>query len=107
MIHGLDSAMSENGLRLLYAGLGFAGLREALPDPALKALRSWLDSWSGGGRVAMAMARQGYDLQPTRCDAKGWRATFDTTGMERSVTSATASAWRACTCGTRIVRDAG
>jgi hypothetical protein len=34
------------------------------------------------------MARQGYDLQLTRYDDKGWRATFCTTGMEHSPTSA-------------------
>jgi hypothetical protein len=28
------------------------------------------------------MHRQGYDLQLTRYDEKGWRATFYTTGME-------------------------
>src|SRR5438094_3796225 len=32
-------------------------------------------------------ARQGYDLQLTRYDEKGWRATFYTTGMEHSPTS--------------------
>ncbi len=42
---------------------------------------------------AVGMARQGYDLQLTRYDEKGWRATFYTTGMEHSITSATASAW--------------
>jgi hypothetical protein len=35
------------------------------------------------------MARQGYDLQLTRYDERGWRATFYTTGMEHSPTSAT------------------
>jgi len=35
------------------------------------------------------MARQGYDLQLTRYDERGWHATFDTTGMEHSPTSAT------------------
>jgi hypothetical protein len=35
------------------------------------------------------MARQGYDLQLTRYDEKGWRATFYATGMEHSPTSAT------------------
>jgi len=40
------------------------------------------------------MARQGYDLQFTRYDEKGWRATFYTSGMEHSITSATASAWK-------------
>jgi hypothetical protein len=34
------------------------------------------------------MARQGYDLQLTQYDEKGWQATFYTTGMEHSATSA-------------------
>src|SRR3989442_10762898 len=38
------------------------------------------------------MAQQGYDLQVTRYDERGWRATFHTTGMEHSPTSATGSA---------------
>jgi len=61
--------------------------------PVLGALRSWLDSWRGIGDVERGMARQGYDLQFTRYDEKGWRATFYTSGMEHSITSATASAW--------------
>src|SRR5215510_1151678 len=32
-------------------------------DPAL---RTWLDSWAGIGRIAVGMHRQGYDLQLTR-----------------------------------------
>ena len=39
------------------------------------------------------MARQGYDLQLTRYDERGWRATFYATSMEHSPTSATASAF--------------
>jgi hypothetical protein len=39
------------------------------------------------------MAYQSYDLQLTRYDERGWRATFYTTGMEHSPTSATRSAW--------------
>ena len=39
------------------------------------------------------MARQGFDLQLTRYDERGWRATFYTTGMEHSPTSATGT-WR-------------
>jgi hypothetical protein len=39
------------------------------------------------------MARQGYDLQLTRYDEKGWRATFYTTGMAHSPTSATGTSW--------------
>jgi hypothetical protein len=62
--------------------------------PVLGALRSWLNSWRGIGDVERGMARQGYDLQLTRYDEKGWRATFYTTGMEHSITSATASAWQ-------------
>jgi len=58
-------------------------------DRALHALRTWLDSWSGIGRIAVGMARQSYDLQLTRYDERGWRATFYTTGMEHSPTSAT------------------
>ena len=56
-------------------------------------LRTGLDSWSGIGHVAVGMARQGYDLQLTRYDEEGWRATFYTTGMEHSPTSATGTAW--------------
>src|SRR4030095_5105624 len=36
-----------------------------------------------------AWRRQGYDLQLTCYDEKGWRATFYTTGLEHSPTSAT------------------
>ena len=79
--------------RLLVAALGFTGCSLPSYDRAFHALRSWLDSWAGIGRVAVGMARQGYDLQLTRYDEKGWRATFYTTGMEHSMTSATASAW--------------
>jgi len=60
---------------------------------SLWALRTWLDSWSGIGHVAVGMARQGYDLQLMRYDEKGWRATFYTTGMEHSPTSATGTGW--------------
>jgi len=79
--------------RLLRATLGFAGLPRPSYDRALWALRSWLDSWSGIGAVVVGMARQGYDLQLTRYDEKGSRATFYTSGMEHSITSETASAW--------------
>jgi hypothetical protein len=61
--------------------------------PVLVALRSWLNSWRGIGDVERGMARQGYDLQLTRYDERGWRATFYTSGVEHSPTSATASAW--------------
>jgi len=62
-------------------------------DRALHALRTGLDSWAGIGRVAVRMHRQGYDLQLTQYDEKGWRATFYTTGMEHSPTSAIGTGW--------------
>jgi hypothetical protein len=58
-------------------------------DRALHGLRSWLDSWAGIGHIAVGMHRQGYDLQLTQYDDRGWRATFYTTGMEHSPMSAT------------------
>jgi len=56
-------------------------------------LRTWLDSWTGIGHVAVGMHRQGYDLQLTQYDDRGWRATFYTTGMEHSPTSAPGTGW--------------
>jgi hypothetical protein len=44
------------------------------------------------------MARQGYDLQLTRYDDKGWRATLYTSGMEHSPTSATGTGWERTPC---------
>jgi hypothetical protein len=50
--------------QLLVAALGFDGC--SLPsERALGALRTWLDSWSGIGHVAVGMYRQGYDLHLT------------------------------------------
>ena len=43
--------------------------------------------------VERGMTRQGYDLQLTRYDERGWRATFYTTGMEHSPTSASGTSW--------------
>ena len=79
--------------QLLRAALGFAGLPRPSSDRALWALRTWLDSWSGIGRIALGMHRQGFDLQLTQYDERGWRATFYTTGMEHSPTSATGTGW--------------
>ena len=86
--------------QLLRAALGFAGYSMPSYDRALWALRVWLDSWAGIGHVAVGMHRQGFDLQLTQYDERGWRATFYTTGMEHSLTSATDTAfermpWRA------------
>ena len=78
---------------LLMAALGFVGCSMPSYDRALHALRTWLDSWSGIGHVAVGMHRQSYDLQLTQYDERGWRATFYTTGMEHSPTSATGTGW--------------
>jgi len=43
---------------------------------------------AGIGHVAVGMHRQGFDLQLTRYDEKGWRAILYTTGMEHSHNSA-------------------
>jgi hypothetical protein len=51
--------------QLLRAALGFASCSTPSYDRALHALRSWLNSWSGIGHVAVGMARQGYD--PSDC----------------------------------------
>jgi hypothetical protein len=79
--------------KLLRAALGFAGCSMLFYDPALWTLRTWRDSWSGIGHVAVGMHHQGYDLQLTEHDERGWRATFYTSGMEHSPTSATGTAW--------------
>jgi hypothetical protein len=75
------------------AALGFAGCSMPSYDRTLHELRACLDSWYGIGRVAVGMARQGHDLQLTRHADRGWRATFYTTGMEHSPTSAPGTAW--------------
>jgi hypothetical protein len=53
-----------------------------------------LDSWRDLGDIERGMAQQGYELQLTRYDNRGWRATFYTTDMEHSPTSATGSTWK-------------
>ena len=71
--------------------LGFARLEPRVPE--LHALHRWLDTWRGIGDVAAGMHRQGFDLQLTEYDERGWRATFYLSGMEHSPTSATGTAW--------------
>ncbi len=39
------------------------------------------------------MAHQGFDLELTRYDERGWRATSYTTGMEHSPYDAIGTAW--------------
>jgi hypothetical protein len=93
--------------QLLHAAVAFAGCSMPSYDRALWALRTWLDSWSGIGHVAVGMHRQGYDLQLTQYDDRGWRATFYTTGMEHSPTSATGTGWKAHAVARNAARGVG
>ena len=68
--------MPDQRGRLLVAALGFVVLPQASYDRPLWVLRTGLDSWSGIGHVAVGMHRQGFDLQLTQYDERGWRATF-------------------------------
>ena len=83
--------MTDRLGRLLLVTLEAACLRADVHP--LPAVRSRLDSWRGIGAVSGGMHRQGYDLQLTQYDDRGWRASFYTTGMEHSPTRATGSAW--------------
>ena len=62
-------------------------------EPELQLFHRCLDNWRGIGQIVAGMARQGFDLQLTLYDERGWRATFYTTGMEHSATSATGTGW--------------
>jgi hypothetical protein len=79
--------------RLLFAALGFVGLRAHPTDAVIDRLHRWLDSWSGIGYVVAGMARQGYDVELRRYDGQGWRATFYAEGFEHSRTAYSGSAW--------------
>src|SRR5262249_16047827 len=93
--------------RLLRAAVGFAGCSMPSYDRALWALRTWLDSWPGIGHVAAGMHRQGFDLQLTQYDERGWRATFYTTGMGHSPTSAKGTGWGSARRGMRCSGQRG
>src|SRR5438552_19205601 len=54
--------MLDHRGQLLRAAVGFAGCSTPSYDHALWALRTWLDSWTGIGHVAVGMHRQGFDL---------------------------------------------
>ena len=89
---GPETTVTDGRPRLMLGALGFLRLEGQRP-PVLDELHHWLDCWRGIGVVAVGMARQGFDLQLTRYDERGWRATFYTSGMEHSPTSATGTAW--------------
>ena len=78
--------MTDRRARLMLTTLGFLHLDSQL-SPVLHALHRWLDSWRGIGDITVGMAHQGYGLQLTRYDERGWVATFYMSGMEHSPTS--------------------
>src|SRR2546425_6384589 len=60
--------------QVLRAALGFAGLLRPSYDRSLWALRTWLDSWSGIGHVAVGMAaRAMISSSPATTSAAGGR----------------------------------
>ena len=65
----------DSRVRLMLVTLGFLRLEGELP-PVLLWLHRWLDTWRGIGHLAVGMARQDFDLQLTRYDEQGRRATF-------------------------------
>jgi len=83
--------MLDSRARLLRAALGFASLNS--PEPEMRLLHCWLDSWSGIGYVVAGMARQEYDLELRRYNGRGWRAMFFPSGFEHSFTSHAGSGW--------------
>src|SRR5262249_36868958 len=91
----------DEGEWLLRTAGECATLSTPSADRALWAVRTWVDSWTGIGHVAVGMHRQGFDLQLTQYDERGWRATFYTTGMEHSPTRRPAQRGRVRCCGIR------
>ena len=68
--------------------------RSAIAADSKKMSRDSIDAASARDQInERRMARQGYDLQLTRYDEHGWRATFYTTGMEHSPTGAIGTSW--------------
>jgi len=88
------SPASDRLGRLLLVTLEAARVDADLPCLPLSAPGSTPGAVSAN--VERGVARQGYDLQLTRYDERGWRATFYTSGMEHSITSGVYSAcfWR-------------
>ena len=61
--------------------------------PVIAGIRQYLGGWAGVGRIEAGMGRQGFDLDLTRYDVHGWRATFYPEGRIHSATLAVGSAW--------------
>jgi hypothetical protein len=71
-----------------------SGAEDTAKNPGEPQVKSSKELRADVSRPA-GMARQGYDLQLTRYNEKGWRAIFYTSGMEPSPTSAMGTGWSA------------
>jgi hypothetical protein len=88
-----DLARRRHVLLTMLAATRFAYPPDQVPE-LVRLLRGWFSSWPGIGRIVVGMTRQGFDLQLTRYDAAGWRATFYPEGRAHSVTQAVGSAYQ-------------
>lgn len=83
--------MTDQRAAALRAAIEFLSLES--PEPELRLLHRYADSWRGIGHVVAGMARQGYDLELRRYNGQGWRAIFFQSGFEHSLTSHSGGAW--------------
>ena len=75
----------------LRAAVEFLSLES--PEPELKLLHQYADTWRGIGDIVTGMARQESDLELRRYNGRGWRAVFFPSGFEHSLTSHAGAAW--------------
>jgi hypothetical protein len=66
LIRSSSSRVLDQRGQLLRAAVGFAGCSMPSYDRALTALRTWLDSWSGIGRIAAARRACSHPVQQSR-----------------------------------------
>ena len=81
--------------RLQHRLLGKAVVRTLSITKLSTSPPQFTDSFAQGvdGLATVGAGWQGYDLQLTQYDERGWRATFYATGLEHSPTSATGTGW--------------
>jgi hypothetical protein len=97
-----DLARRRHLLLTMLAATRFPYPPDQVPE-LVRLLRGWFSNWAGIGRIVAGMSRQGFDLQLTRYDRDGWRATFYPEGRAHSVTQAVGSAWERTAWGAVIV----
>jgi hypothetical protein len=85
--------MTDHRGRLLVAALGFAGCSMPSYDPVLHALRSWLDSWSGIGHVAVAWRAKAMTFNSRGTTRRDGGRPSTRLAWKHSPTSATGTGW--------------